>query len=332
MGHRNRPTTSLISYETANKIATTWNTGKYNTCVEAVSAAMGKEVKTRNAFAYRRAAEEILGIELKSLTGYGDRSIKIAHPERIMVDLPQKAFVVLATSDHHYTTRHHWDAHDIACKIADAIKPDMMLIGGDALNGDTISRYGRTGWEEQEPLADEYGATSHYTEELRAAARKPGKKLLLKWLIGNHDHRIEKYLSSQAPMMEGMPGTTLEELFPRWDFSWSMQIGDMIFKHRWHNGIHAAYNNVLRSGVNMYTGHLHRMHSVPYTDYRGTRWAYEGGTLAEPGTLPFEYLEHNPANWQTGFWVFTFEGDQIAAESIRVEDGRTMFRGKVYKA
>ncbi len=96
--------------------------------------------------------------------------------------------------------------------------------------------------------------------------------------------------------------------------------------------MHANYNNIVRGGANIYTGHLHRLQMQQFSDYRGTRFGVEGGTLAERDHIHFHYTEHSPVNWQEGFAVMTFAGKEIAIELVRVCARQAIFRGKVYKA
>jgi hypothetical protein len=107
-----------------------------------------------------------------------------------------------------------------------------------------------------------------------------------------------------------------------------------VIKHRWHNGVHAVYNNTLKSGKSIVTGHLHSLKVTPYSDYTGTRFGVDCGTLAEPQGPQFgDYLEQNPTNWRSGFIVLTMhKGRLLWPEIVNVlEQGVIEFRGKVIK-
>src|SRR5690606_30108609 len=130
--------------------------------------------------------------------------------------------------------------------------------------------------------------------------------------LGNHDTRLEKYLIRYARELEGIEGTRLSDHFIGWDFCWSANInGDTVIKHRLRGGQHATYNNVLRAGTNIVTGHLHSQRVYPYTDYRGTRYGVDLGCLADPKAPAFLYAEANPLDWRSGFAVLTFEGGKL---------------------
>jgi hypothetical protein len=103
--------------------------------------------------------------------------------------------------------------------------------------------------------------------------------------------------------------------------------GNTLIKHRWHNGIHATYNNALKGGVNVVTGHLHRLQVSAWGDYTGRRYGVDTGTLAEPDGQQFMYLEHNPVPWASGFAVLTFRnGVLLPPELVEVIDGEAFFR------
>jgi hypothetical protein len=120
-----------------------------------------------------------------------------------------------------------------------------------------------------------------------------------------------------------------------WMPCWSLWINeDIVVKHRYKNGIHATHNNTIWSGKTMITGHLHSLKVTPFTDYDGTRFGVDTGTLAEVGGPQFtDYLEDNPVNWRAGFVVLTFwNGRLLDPELVRVldeEKGLVVFRGQV---
>jgi len=103
-----------------------------------------------------------------------------------------------------------------------------------------------------------------------------------------------------------------------------------VIKHRWHNGIHAVYNNVLKAGRNIVTGHLHKLQTTPWGDYNGRRYGVDTGTLAEPSGHQFLYLEGNPVPWASGFAVLTFDenGMLLPPELVEVIGETAYFRGK----
>ena len=116
--------------------------------------------------------------------------------------------------------------------------------------------------------------------------------------------------------------------------AWSCWINDdVVIKHRLKGGVHATHNNTLSSGRTMVTGHLHSQKVTPYSDYNGTRWGVDCGTLADTEGEQFRnYTEDSPLNWRSGFAILTFNnGKLLPPEIVQVWDKDSVtFRGKVY--
>jgi hypothetical protein len=140
--------------------------------------------------------------------------------------------------------------------------------------------------------------------------------------------RFDKALAINAPQYDGVL-ERLADKFPEWELAWSMRVNNtLMIKHRQANGIHAVYNNTLKGGLSMVTGHLHRLAVTPWADYNGRRWGVDTGTLSDPLGPQFEYLENNATPWTSGFAVLTFkDGRLLPPELCEVLDGVAYFRG-----
>lgn len=137
-----------------------------------------------------------------------------------------------------------------------------------------------------------------------------------------------------APELANLKGVHLKDHFEAcWRPAWACWINDdVVVKHRWKGGDHAVWNNTIRAGKTMVTGHLHSLKVTPYSDFNGTRWGVDCGTLADPYGPQFtNYCETNPVNWRSGFAVLTFkDGQLLDPEVVRVRaEGEVVFRGKV---
>ncbi len=131
-------------------------------------------------------------------------------------------------------------------------------------------------------------------------------------------------------------GVHLSDHFPLWEPCWSVWIngGSTVVKHRWANGTHAGYNNVLKSGVSFVTGHLHSLDVTPWTDYTGTRFGVRTGCLADVYARSFvDYTEDGPRNWRSGFVVLTFSGGRLLWPEIvhALDDKHVEFRGQIIR-
>jgi len=250
----------------------------------------------------------------------------------VRVNVEMDDGIILVASDAHYWPGIISTAHRALVVATKELKPRMVVMNGDAFDGATVSKHDRIGWEVRPNVKQELEAVSDRLGEIEAV-RGNAK---LHWTFGNHDLRFNSRLASHAAQFEGVRGFSLEDHFPGWKFSTSVMInGHTMIKHRWHNGIHATHNNLLKSGTSMVTGHLHALQVRPWTDYNGTRYAVDTGTLACPTGEQFTYSEDSPANHRSGFAVLTFhDGKLMPPELLEVVDedaGLVYFRGQVVK-
>ena len=253
----------------------------------------------------------------------------ISNPNKIEQNIPAKHvrkeidaenLVMIIGSDAHYQLNAVSTAHLAFVELTKELQPDMIILNGDMIDGASISRHPPRGWEYIPALADEMDTVQLRLEEIEKAA--PSAQRI--WTIGNHDSRFESRLAMQMPEMRGLTGTRLEDFFPSWSVYMSMHINfgnsqKLVVKHRWNGGVHAGYNNVLKGGVNMVTGHTHQQECKPFTDYTGTRYGVQLGTMQEPNAAAFEYAEDSPKNWVSGFAVITIRnGVLLMPEFVRV--------------
>jgi hypothetical protein len=86
----------------------------------------------------------------------------------------------------------------------------------------------------------------------------------------------------------------------------------------------------MKSGISVVTGHLHSLKVTPWTDYTGTRYGVDTGTLAPIEGNQFDYSEDSPKNWRSGFAVLNFIDYQLMPpELVQVIDDKFYFRGEL---
>jgi hypothetical protein len=249
-----------------------------------------------------------------------------AYAQREAVRFPDGVAVV-------FSDAHWWPgvprtvAHEAMLRLIRTIEPGLIIATGDVLDGAAISRHEPEGWQTMPSVIAELETVKEHMAGIEAAA--PGARLLR--TIGNHDIRFDKRLAIRVPDYRHLAGMMLRDHLPAWREAWSYEInGAVMVKHRWHNGVHAAHNNVLKSGRTIVTGHLHRLLATPYADYNGRRWGVDTGTLSEPRFAQFDYAEDAPKNWGSGFAVLTFRrGKLLPPEFCEVINGEAFFRGEV---
>lgn len=240
--------------------------------------------------------------------------------------------VIVCPSDLHSMPLRMRDQDTLAMqallRLLPLLRPDVVLFLGDALDGASISRHPPQGWEVKPSVEDEVGAVQH--DLSRIADASGGAQL--SWVVGNHDQRYDYTLAQRVPEFRNMTGFSLADAFPDWDFAWSYLINQTALAvHRWHGGVHARWNNVLKAGCSVISGDTHRLGATPYvTQSGGTNWAVECGTMADTEAPCFEYLRGVAPQWQQGFAVLTIrDGELMPPELCMVSGGGAWFRGEL---
>lgn len=298
----------------------------------AAAAALG--ISERRAYALRTKFEEDLGVPLKTgnvvkamASGRKDSDVDLkSYIKRHVIDGFSGVCVVF--SDCHY-----WPgdkpsvAHRALVKVVKEIRPKLLIANGDVFDGARMSKYPPNGWEATPKPSDELDEVKERMGEVRHACLRAQCLRT----IGNHDIRFDRYLAMNASEIEGVLGTRLEDHLPAWKECMSIFInGHTMVKHRYTSGIHSTYNNTLRSGTNIVTGHTHLLEVKPWSDYRGRRYGVSTGAIADVDGDQFAYTEDNPTPWCSGFAVLTFEpsGKLLYPELCEVINGVAYFRGK----
>jgi UDP-2,3-diacylglucosamine pyrophosphatase LpxH len=281
----------------------------------------------RNVYARRARLEKLNNIALPTNDAYGrDCAYAPAHFER------RRKFevtdgVVVVFSDPHWLPDHGTVGQNALEVIIGRYKPQLIVCGGDALDGNTISRFDPTrGHHKRFSVREELDTCVAHFTALQAVAGKAR----LAWTLGNHDVRLSRYVAVQAPYMLDMPFTRLDDWFPAWPLSWTVEInsgtpGMTVIRHRNQAGM--LHLQAQKAGVHYVHGHLHRLNVHRAATYAGVRYSVDTGSLADPASDAFDYAEGGPDHAQ-GFAVLTFrDGMLLPPELCEIVRGKAYFRG-----
>ena len=284
------------------------------------------DISIRAVFDRRRRIEEDLGVVVKPPTRGGLVQQLDKHPAAISLGIQDGH--VLVGSDSHYWPGVVTTAHNAFLEFIREFKPKVIIKNGDEADFPTISRHAQIAWESRPKVAEEIDNIKAMLGEVEKVSN--GARLL--WPLGNHDGRFETRLATVAPEYAEVHGVHLKDNFPKWEPCWATLINsDVVVKHRFKSGMHAPHNNTLWSGRTMLTGHLHSLKVMPISDYNGTRWGVDCGTMADPyGPQFFNYTELNPLDWRSGFVLLTLvKGKLMWPETVWVSGPDTVqFRGR----
>lgn len=264
--------------------------------------------------------------------GYEDRvpDDRFTFPRELQIEIENGSVVV--SSDHHYWPGEATIAHKALLAVIREVKPRVKILNGDVFDGVSICRHPPFGWSSRPSVKEELEACQERIHEIEMAIPKGCQRL---WNIGNHCLRFERTLASHAKEFAGIMGTRLNDHFPSWDMQWSTLINPAariptMVKHKHAGGVHAGYNNAMKGGIHIVTGHTHNLGVTAWGNYMGRIYGVQTGTVADLHGPQFEYHENGPSPACSGFAVLTFrDGQMMPPELCEVIDGKAWFRGEV---
>jgi len=289
-------------------------------------------IDPRSVMLRRKNIEKKHDIVLESNNNRGIPRFTI--PEnKIRCEYELKNGVVMVGSDCHYNPKYISTAHRAFVYFTKQLKPNMVILNGDLFDFAVISQHNRIGYQDHPTVQQELEEVQARLGDIEAV-RPAG--CILHRTIGNHDLRFDGKLSNVLPQYEGVKGMCLADHLYGWSYSWSVMINNnTMVKHRWHNGIHAVYNNVLKGGMSMVTGHLHSLKITPWSNYTGDKYGVDTGMMAAVRDGQFLYHEDSSVNWRAGFAVLTYvNGHLMPPELVQVineDEGLVFFRGELYE-
>jgi len=276
----------------------------------------------------RRLGRMLPTTDLQGRACYDTSKMLVTHNKTI-IKLGIQNGTVIVGSDAHIWPGELTTMQRAFVNFCRELKPKAVIANGDFFDGARISRWPSIGWEEKPTVQQEIEAVQSFMTAVQKAAK--GARRI--WPAGNHDLRFETRIAVQAPEYAKVNGVHLKDHFPEWEPCWRCDINeDVIVRHRENGGEHADWNNVLKGGKTIITGHDHRTGVVPYRNYNGVRYGVRCGFMGDSPLDPqyVNYLEAREPNWHPAFVVLTFaDGRLLYPELVtKVTDDTVCFRGR----
>jgi UDP-2,3-diacylglucosamine pyrophosphatase LpxH len=263
-------------------------------------------------------------------------NIELSGARRPSIPAPIGAKQYVVISDVH-APDHDRAAMDVMYQIGQSVVPNELIINGDLFDAASLSRYVPSS-EQHLRWADERQEAVKVVAEIR----QNFASIPIRFIPGNHDIRPLNWVNSNALPLQGL--LTLEQWLGIDDPSLGIEVvhegiirlaqGNLAVKHGVKIGQHAGTSvkkEVDAHGLSVIMGHVHRRAIVEVTKTAHQLVGIELGCLCN--LRPSYLAPEETANWQHGFAVVTeFEDGKFEVELVRINNGRALFRGKVFQS
>jgi len=221
---------------------------------------------------------------------------------------------------------HSSTALDCAFNIARQERVEQVIINGDLIDCESLSRYDKR--YDTVDFAREIDETKYFLQELRKTFRRA--RIIYK--AGNHEERLETYIMRKAPELAHLKALMIPALLELQALSIeyvndrsAIQLGKLSIYHGHEIGSAASVNvaiSVLRKTLtNTLCGHWHKTQQEILRNAEGHLvGAWISGCLCDLN--PF----YRPVNtWNHGFAIVTTDSDGIfSLRNYYIQDGRIL--------
>ena len=224
------------------------------------------------------------------------------------------------------------------------VRPDEIIYDGDIVDFPTLSDHAQDPGLSKGQLLDTIETVCDMFR--RHQALFTGDQPVYRWLAGNHEDRLRRFLWTRARELWGVDSLTIPSLFhldrheapiPFTEYDEGVVIRDVFqIVHgtivRKHSGdsARAMFDKYHMSGV---SGHTHRLGTYYKRAWKETYVWAENGCLCDinPRAAWSKHWARFP-DWQQGFTMVTFPGPgkRFFLEQFPIVNHKFVYGGKVY--
>lgn len=232
-------------------------------------------------------------------------------------------------------------AYDLMLWIASELQggkgPDEILILGDYGDFYSVSSHAKSANAERH-LVREVDAVNARLDELDAAWPEATKK----FIQGNHEFRLERYINAKAPELFGVTDTQkILKLKERgWDYvpytpDQLTQVGKskLYARHEpLQGGTLPAHGTAIKAGCSVVYGHIHTIQQSQVVMANGDEHlGISVGWLGDKRKDAFDYVKTHH-QWSLGFGVCTWDPKTglFFVDTVRIFDYQALCEGKWY--
>ena len=223
-------------------------------------------------------------------------------------------------------------AFAVLMAAARVVRPHTVVFLGDFADFMSVSFHPRELGRRGYTLKEEADAVNARLDEIQTLGAQR-----VVFIKGNHEYRLERYLTEKAPELFGLVDT--KALFRFADRGWEcveyrqhLKIGKMHFTHDvGHAGIYAHRQSRMAYEGNVVIGHVHRLaYEVAGTSKGPAHVGIALGWLGDKGAIDYMHAA-KASQWTLGFGVAYHERDtgNVHVTPVPIVDYRCVVEGVI---
>lgn len=244
-------------------------------------------------------------------------------------------------------------ALEVFLAVAKDVQPDAVVLNGDVLDFPQVSRFTHMPGAGNLSLQDEIDFTR---DRILRRVREAAPDAAIIWTIGNHEHRLVRYLADTAPALAELRSLSWTELLAVDELGIEMCFGGnfmaptqrqrsdnyrrrthavlydcMVVTHGHSIAANAPVVEARRWGMAGTSGHTHRpqVHWLPTAACPTLSWT---STPMMAGYAVGKDYVDGPSAWTMGFGLFTVDAGRgiVSPHLVPVYDDFATFAGRVW--
>ena len=236
-------------------------------------------------------------------------------------------------------------ALEVVLKINQDWKATHMWLMGDMINATTVSKYGYPPTYDRD-LQSEIDEGREMIAFIAEEARKANPDVKIKYLEGNHELRLKKFMERQARELvvlrekDGKPTVALDrmlgleengvEWIPYWDDAHIKKATVLHGNIVRQKAGYTAHAYIDKYGDTSMAGHTHRLAMIARTQNGVEKFGIETGSLCKR-EMKLPYTRPGQTDWQQGLATIGIDKKNVLYPAIiPIINGRAGFGDKLY--
>jgi len=224
-------------------------------------------------------------------------------------------------------------AWKLLIKSIKQFQPDILVILGDFADCFSVSKHDKSP-ARKTLLHKEVDSVRDHLEQLEGLEIK--RKI---YVAGNHEHRLERYITQKAPELFGL--VDIPALFQLPQNGWEyveyknhVCIGDLAVSHDYGSAGQTAHRTAAqRLGVPVVIGHTHRSASITRKGFHGKhRQSAMFGWLGDVSEVDYLHQATAKTNWSLGFGIgYLLKSGEVILHQIPIVGNVAILEGEIVK-